>query len=62
MQIEGKDYFTYKEAAHYCGVSFSQFRAKIKEYNLRPGRFMGKYLFRRSDLQRLIETKTIWPQ
>ena len=60
--LEGKDYFTTKEAAVYCCVSFSQFRAKSKELNLLPFKFMGKQLYRRVDLQRAIETEAKWQQ
>lgn len=59
MDLAGKDYFTVAEAAHYCGCSLSQFKAKIKGTPLQPGRMFGKTLYRRSDLQKLIE-ETAW--
>jgi hypothetical protein len=55
-----KDYLNAKEAAWYCGVSFSQFRAKAKGLNLIPFKFMGRYLYRRTDLQRAIEKEAKW--
>ncbi len=61
MQLDGKDYLTTKEAANYCCVSFSQFRVKSKEFRLLPGRFMGKFIYRKIDLKRLIEDKGFWP-
>ena len=53
--IAGKDYFTPEEAAHYCCVSPSQFRAKKDQYHILPFTFMGKLVYRKSDLQRIIE-------
>jgi len=55
INLLGKDYLTEKEAAHYCGVSFSQFRAKRKDEGIQCLRHMGKKLFRRHDLERSIE-------
>ena len=60
--LEGKDYLTAKEAAVYCCVSFSQFRAKSKELNVIPFKFMGKLVYRKSDLQRAIENEAQWQQ
>lgn len=59
--LAGKDYFTKKEAAAYCCVSESQFERKIGESGLVAGKLWGKKLFRRSDLQKLIE-ETAWPR
>lgn len=39
-----------EEAAHYCGVSNSQFRKNALAYHLVPERFMGKQLYSRADL------------
>ena len=55
LNLLGKEYLTESEAAHYCGVSESQFRKRSREYGLVPGVFMGKKLFRRTDLQVAIE-------
>lgn len=56
-----KDYLSEKEAAAYCCVSPSHFRAKLREIGLRPGKLWGKNIYRRTDLQALIE-KEAWPQ
>jgi hypothetical protein len=50
-----KDYLTIEEAAGYCGVSLSQFKAKRNQVGLCPLRFMGKVLYRRRDLAEAIE-------
>lgn len=57
MDLSGKDYFSRKEAAHYCCVSESQFERKEIEYGIPRIPFMGKLIYRRVDLQRLIETE-----
>ena len=59
--LSGKDYFGVKEAAAYCCVSESQFLRKITDTGLIPGKLWGKKVFRKTDLQRLIED-TAWPQ
>ncbi|MHC1678291.1 hypothetical protein [Stenotrophomonas maltophilia] len=41
FDILGKDWLTADEAAHYCGVSVSQFNARAHEYDLDPREFMG---------------------
>jgi hypothetical protein len=38
-----------------------QFWDKIKETGLRPGKLWGKNIYRRSDLQAIIE-RTAWPK
>lgn len=55
--LRGKDYLTEKEAAHYCGVSYRQFRGKRAEYGIHPILFMGKHLYRREDLRKTIESQ-----
>jgi len=55
FDLAGKDWMTEKEAAHYCGVSFSQFRSKKEGYDLPFAIFMGKKLYRRRDLDNAIE-------
>jgi hypothetical protein len=55
LNLAGKDYFTEKEAAHYCGVCLRQFQAHRKDEGIPCVRHMGKKLFRRQDLERSIE-------
>jgi len=55
ISLLGKDYFTQTEAAHYCGMSISQFRAIAPSEGIVPAKFGGKLLYRRVDLQRAIE-------
>lgn len=55
LNLLGKDYLTEEEAAHYCCVSFSQFRKRVAEYGIVPGTFMGKKVYRRDDLKKAIE-------
>lgn len=49
-----KPWLTMEEAAFFCGVSLSQFKAKRNEVGLNPRRFMGKLLFSREELLRKI--------
>lgn len=53
--LNGKDYLRESEAAEYCCVSHSQFKAQYSHYGLTPIYFMGRKVFRRTDLQRAIE-------
>jgi hypothetical protein len=55
FNLAGKDYFTQAEAAHYCGLSVRQFQLVATGYGIRCGRFGGKLLYRRVDLQEAIE-------
>ncbi len=55
FDLAGKDWLTEKEAAHYCGVSFAQFRKKKPDYDLPFAIFMGKKQYRRRDLDYAIE-------
>ena len=55
MDLSGKDYFDEAEAAHYACVSISQFRKHAKENAIQPAVFMGKKVYRRSDIQRALE-------
>lgn len=50
-----KEYFNVDEAAEFCCVSNSQFRAKAREVGLEGGKLWGRIVYRRSDLLRLIE-------
>lgn len=60
INLEGKDWFTAPEAAHYCGVSESQFRRRAAEHGLIARRFMGKQLFARADLYNAISQSPTW--
>ena len=60
LNLLGKDYFSMKEAAHYCCVSLSQFKKYAKERKIIPTSHMGKLLYRRADLQRSIEEAAEW--
>lgn len=60
FNLLGKDYFTLREAAHYCSVSESQFNAHSRSLGIQSTTFMGKRVFRRKDLQRAIEEKFQW--
>src|SRR5258706_2837302 len=55
LNILGKDYLTQEEAAHYCCMSLRQFQEVSAGYGIRCGRFGGKLLYRRADLQGAIE-------
>jgi hypothetical protein len=56
----GKDWLTVEEAAHYCGVSLSQFNTKAGEYDLSPRQFMGKKLYEKNELYRAIHGSGSW--
>ena len=60
MNLAGKDYFTIDDAAAYAGVSLSQWKKEVKNYNIRSFKFMGKRLYRKADLVRLLENA--WQQ
>lgn len=60
VDLSGKDWLTVDEAAHYCGVSRSQFDARASEYNLQPRQFMGKKLYEKSVLYAAISSATGW--
>ena len=60
MNLAGKDYFTVPEAAHYAGISISHWRARVQPV-FPPGQLHGKYIYRRTDVQRYIEQTTHWP-
>lgn len=57
LNLLGKDYFDEGEAAHYACVSLAQFRNKAAEYGITAVRFMGKKVYRRTDIQRAIENE-----
>jgi hypothetical protein len=60
LDIAGKDWLTVEEAAHYCGVSKSQFAACAPDYGLVARRFMGKKLFERAALYAAIAKAPSW--
>jgi len=51
MNISGKDFLTEQEAAHYSCVSLSQFKKMYKVIGIKHGNFMGKKVYRKSDIQ-----------
>ena len=57
--LSGKDYLTQSEAAHYCCVSETQFKRKRHDYGIGAMQFMGKNVFRRSDLKNAIEGRRL---
>lgn len=50
LDLSGKDWLTVEEAAHYCGVSNSQFRKTALNYGVTPRRVMGKQLYEKTAL------------
>lgn len=60
FDIRGKDWLTADEAAHYCGVSASQFNARAHEYELEPRKFMGKKLYAKAALYHAIYGAKAW--
>ncbi|MNB89413.1 hypothetical protein D3C81_578620 [compost metagenome] len=60
FDILGKEWLTVDEAAHYCGVSASQFNARAHEYELEPRNFMGKKLYEKSALYQAIYGAKAW--
>ena len=60
FDLAGKDWLTVEEAAHYCGVSASQFNAKAPECGLEPRSFMGKKLYEKAGLHRAIHGARPW--
>ncbi|PZT29716.1 hypothetical protein A7X88_00155 [Stenotrophomonas maltophilia] len=60
IDLSGKDWLTVDEAAHYCGVSVSQFNARAHEYDLDPRKFMGKKLYAKAALYQAIYGAKAW--
>lgn len=54
-----KDYLTIDEAAAYCGVSPDHFTRERATHSLAAIFFMGKKLFRKSDLKAAIEKRSL---
>ena len=49
------EYLTMREAAKFCGVSYDHFRRERASYGIAAIYFMGKRLFRKTDLVDAIE-------
>ncbi|WP_041863872.1 DNA-binding protein [Stenotrophomonas muris] len=60
IDLSGKDWLTAEEAAHYCGVSVSQFNARAHEHDLHPRKFMGKKLYAKTALYQAIYGAKAW--
>jgi hypothetical protein len=60
LNLAGKDWLTVSEAAHYCGVSESQFAARAADYGISAKRFMGKKLYERAALHEAISMAPLW--
>lgn len=59
-QLEGKDWFRETEAAEYCGVAVSTFRAGIKSLGVAPRRAFGRKLYSRAALYAAIAACPEW--
>lgn len=53
--LRGLDYLDEKRAARYAGVSVSQFRANAARHGILCVRPMGKKVYRKTDIQRMME-------
>src|SRR4249919_4067627 len=60
IRLEGKDWFTENEAAAYCGVVLSTFRAGYRALGLQPKRVLGKKLYSRASLYAAIDACPEW--
>lgn len=60
VNLTGKDWLTVEEAAHYCGVSRSQFDSRAAGCGIEPRNFMGKKLYEKAALYRAIYDATPW--
>ncbi|WP_414615157.1 hypothetical protein [Stenotrophomonas pavanii] len=60
LDIVGKDWLTVDEAAHYCGVSRSQFDSNIADYGIEPRNFMGRKLYEKAALYSAIYGSKQW--
>ncbi len=61
FNLQGKDYFSEKEAAHYMCVSLRYFREVVKEYGIVSLKVLNKKVYRKTDLQAAIERGAIDP-
>lgn len=62
LNIAGKDWFTEEEAAFYSGVSLRQFQTHYQSLGVARKRFMGRKLFAREELHRVISRSDPWHQ
>ena len=60
LGLSGKDWLTVIEAAHYCGVHEDTFAKKASEYELHPRNFMGKKLYEKAELYKVIYQSPQW--
>lgn len=60
IRLEGKDWFTEDEAAEYCGVALSTFRAGHRALGVTPRRAFGRKLYSRADLYAAIDACPEW--
>lgn len=60
LNLSGKDWLTVIEAAHYCGVHEDTFAKKAAEYSLHPRNFMGKKLYEKAELYKVIYQSPQW--
>ena len=58
FDLRGKDWLSEAQAAHYCGVSLTQFRRNHAQFKVR--RFMGKRIYSRAELFDAIERAEPW--
>jgi hypothetical protein len=61
INLAGKDYFTVREAAAYACISIGQWRARVQP-EFPAGKFCGKLVYRRVDVERYFEQNTRWPR
>lgn len=59
-ELAGKDWLTEAEAAAYCGVAGSTFRANYRGLGIVPRRFLGRKLYSRADLYQAIAGSPEW--
>lgn len=60
IRLEGKDWFTEEEAAAYCGVALSTFRAGYHTLGVSPKRAFGRKLYSRADLYAALAACPEW--
>lgn len=60
INLSGKDFFNEREAAHYACVSLGHFQRNILKTGIQPRTFLGKKVYRREDLRRVMEQ--LWLQ
>lgn len=58
--LEGKDWFREDEAAEYCGVAVSTFRAGIRALGVEARRAFGRKLYCRADLYSALASCPAW--